>query len=324
MMEETRYHYLYKITNKINGKIYIGQTVQPQKRWSQHKRHSRKPNQIVHHAINKYGAENFKFEVIAMCKSWDDANDIETELVSQYQSLVPEGYNVALGGINAPKSEEWKAAWKKWQQSLSEEEWAKINKKRSEATYNQIEKNGHPCFGQKRTEEQRAKMSAAQQAKDFEAIYTPEVREKMSESHKGIKQSEELVNKRMAAIKLARDKKIKERTESGELKCNASGCNIHGKASYLIVDGIRYCSVHGQRLNRTGSLELGPRTSHNKGKKTPEEVLKKLRGRKPHNRIEFTKEQISIIMDKTRSIKSLSREFGVTEKVIVRVRKENS
>ena len=54
--------------------------------------------------------ENFTFEVIASCKTQDDANYIETELVKQYDSYIStnKGYNVTLGGMNAPKSEEFK------------------------------------------------------------------------------------------------------------------------------------------------------------------------------------------------------------------------
>lgn len=68
-----------------------------------------KPTQIIHHAMIKCGLDNFVFEVIASCRSQDNANYIETELVKQYDSFVKngKGYNVTLGGMNAPKSNEW-------------------------------------------------------------------------------------------------------------------------------------------------------------------------------------------------------------------------
>jgi group I intron endonuclease len=106
--KNNRIHYLYRITNKINGKFYIGQTVQPSKRWNQHRRDAANPTMIIHHAIKKYGNEAFEFEIIAECKTWDDANELETLLVTQYNSLVPSGYNVSLGGMNAPKTEAWR------------------------------------------------------------------------------------------------------------------------------------------------------------------------------------------------------------------------
>ena len=54
--------YLYTITNLLNNKIYVGQTVRPKERWSQHKAYAKNnPVQYVHRAIKKYGPENFEF-----------------------------------------------------------------------------------------------------------------------------------------------------------------------------------------------------------------------------------------------------------------------
>jgi len=103
---------LYRIINKINGKIYIGQAAEVSKRWYDHRRAVKlnKPTQIVHRAMIKYGLDNFEFEVIASCKTQEDANETETELVRQYDSFVKngKGYNATFGGMNAPKTEEWK------------------------------------------------------------------------------------------------------------------------------------------------------------------------------------------------------------------------
>lgn len=110
MTDDTRIHYLYRVINTVNGKIYIGQSVDTRKRWYDHKREAAQDNpaSAISRAIKKYSNNAFEFEVIAGCKKWEDANDTETLLVQQYNSQVPNGYNVAPGGINAPKSEEWK------------------------------------------------------------------------------------------------------------------------------------------------------------------------------------------------------------------------
>lgn len=104
--------YLYKITNKINNKIYIGQTINVSNRWTDHKiaAKNNKPTQIIHHALIKHGLENFIFEVIASCLTQEDANDTEALLIEQYNSYISNGcgYNVTLGGANASKTEEWK------------------------------------------------------------------------------------------------------------------------------------------------------------------------------------------------------------------------
>jgi group I intron endonuclease len=104
-------YYLYKITNQINEKKYIGQSIAPKQRWYDHKQASNNPKVPIQFAIKKYGQENFEFEVIACCKSQDDANLVETQLVKQYDSFISncKGYNATYGGSNAPKSEEWKA-----------------------------------------------------------------------------------------------------------------------------------------------------------------------------------------------------------------------
>jgi group I intron endonuclease len=101
MDTETRIIYLYRITNQINGKIYIGQSVNTKKRWQAHKNQAKAigtgktySNQAISRAIAKYGSENFIFEVIACCKGQDNANNIETELGKQYNSETPTGYNV--------------------------------------------------------------------------------------------------------------------------------------------------------------------------------------------------------------------------------------
>lgn len=122
-ISDGRIRHLYKITNKINKKIYIGQTVQPQQRWYDHKQAAKNnPQQIIHKAMIKYGIDNFNFEILASCKSIDDANLLETELVKQYDSYVGngKGYNATIGGMNAPKTEEWKQYMRDWHKAHPE------------------------------------------------------------------------------------------------------------------------------------------------------------------------------------------------------------
>ena len=89
--------YIYQITNLINNKIYIGQTNNIKKRWSNHK-NSNDPNMVIARAIRKYGKENFKFEVLLKNLSPEEANLKEIELIKEKESLIPNGYNVASGG----------------------------------------------------------------------------------------------------------------------------------------------------------------------------------------------------------------------------------
>lgn len=94
---------IYKITNQINGKCYIGQSVDIEKRWHQHKRRSlvlgsTEYDSYFHRAIRKYGLENFSFEVLEECLK-EELNEKETFYVSRYSSnQVESGYNLTAGG----------------------------------------------------------------------------------------------------------------------------------------------------------------------------------------------------------------------------------
>jgi group I intron endonuclease len=93
-------HYLYKITNTINGKNYIGQTVNLTKRWWRHRNDAADPKYPIHYAIKKYGAHNFEFIAIATCKTDEDANYLEILLIDQCESHISKGkgYNITKGG----------------------------------------------------------------------------------------------------------------------------------------------------------------------------------------------------------------------------------
>lgn len=98
--------YIYKVTNKINGKIYIGQTIQSVKdRWYRHcgKSGISKAELNTHfkRAILKYGKENFTVETIEVCDS-TKLNDREKFYISYYNSYI-NGYNSTIGGQDGSK-----------------------------------------------------------------------------------------------------------------------------------------------------------------------------------------------------------------------------
>lgn len=105
-------HYIYKYTNKINGKVYIGQTNNLQKRFNGHKSEAFNPkskgyNLPFHCAIRKYGIKNFIYEVLEEIEdgeSQDFINDREIFFIDFYHSLTTEnGYNLTMGGDGCPK-----------------------------------------------------------------------------------------------------------------------------------------------------------------------------------------------------------------------------
>lgn len=89
---------IYKITNMLNGKVYIGQTINLNGRYGNHK--SGKSSLFIHGAIRKYGFKNFKLEVIEeVPKKLKVMNDREIYWINHYNSCDPEiGYNYSTVG----------------------------------------------------------------------------------------------------------------------------------------------------------------------------------------------------------------------------------
>ena len=92
--------YIYKITNKINNKCYIGKTLKTiEERWKEHcKAYLRrsKEKRPLYSAMKKYGIENFKVEEIEQC-SENIVNEREKYWIEYYSSF-KNGYNATLGG----------------------------------------------------------------------------------------------------------------------------------------------------------------------------------------------------------------------------------
>lgn len=92
--------YIYKITNKINSKCYIGKTLNSiQERWKEHcsdytkRKEEKRP---LYNAMKKYGIENFIVEEVEQCDE-DIVNDREKYWIEYYGSF-KNGYNATLGG----------------------------------------------------------------------------------------------------------------------------------------------------------------------------------------------------------------------------------
>lgn len=99
---------VYKIKNKIDGKVYIGQTIQTLKmRWYNHCRRE-SLCRYLKHAIEKYGKENFEISILAHCSSLEEMNHREKYYISLFETMVPNGYNLTSGGKNKVVSEETK------------------------------------------------------------------------------------------------------------------------------------------------------------------------------------------------------------------------
>ena len=179
-------HYLiYKITNQNNGKIYIGQ----------HQTENLDDGymgsgQNIKRAINKYGVENFKREILYYCTDFETMNNMEEIIVNQEFVDRKDTYNLRLGGSHGSFSDETKRKMSEAvKRGMNNEE---VRRKISEAV-----KKGM-------TEEVRRKISEARKGRTSPikgCHLSEETRRKMSEARKGKVVSEEHRRKLSASAK---------------------------------------------------------------------------------------------------------------------------
>ena len=96
---------IYKVTNKINKKVYIGQTVNSlDHRMEQHYRSSKRNSYYFHNALKKYRIGDFKWEIVCWCDSLEQLNLMEELLIATYDSTNKnKGYNLKKGGLGGGK-----------------------------------------------------------------------------------------------------------------------------------------------------------------------------------------------------------------------------
>lgn len=92
--------YIYKITNTVTNKVYIGQTINdPDKRWIGHQQSigTNRGCPALKASMEKHGIDKFKFEVLIICFD-SDLSKFEKEYIKKYESFGPKGYNLTHGG----------------------------------------------------------------------------------------------------------------------------------------------------------------------------------------------------------------------------------
>jgi group I intron endonuclease len=145
--------FIYKITNIINNKSYIGLTKRnPKERWWEHSKPSRNKVSALTNAINKYGKENFKFEVIY---ETENPNLMERYFIRLNNTISPNGYNLTFGGENPVFTEEEcirrserrkKQAAPVQKGSIQNDEWVKKRIASRQKTINNRIASGLPAF----------------------------------------------------------------------------------------------------------------------------------------------------------------------------------
>lgn len=120
---------IYKIENKITKKVYIGQSTDIEKRWKDHINNYKtsRYNYAIYRAMNKYGIENFSFEILEEC----DINQlsIREKYWIQYFDSYNNGYNMTVGGDGVSVID-YQEVQDLWNEGFTEKEICnKLNKK---------------------------------------------------------------------------------------------------------------------------------------------------------------------------------------------------
>ena len=93
---------IYIIKNTVNSKVYVGQAINPHRRFIQHLCNGNRllDNYPIHLAINKYGKDKFYYEILE--EEVENYNEREEYWIKHYNSISPNGYNVLSGGTQNP------------------------------------------------------------------------------------------------------------------------------------------------------------------------------------------------------------------------------
>ena len=164
---------IYKITNNVNGKMYIGQSINIEQRWVEHLRElngNKHYNQHLQNSWNKYGESNFKFDIVEECIR-NDLNNKERYWIAMYDTQNKRcGFNISNGGVQGC--------------SVSEE----TRKKLSDSRIGRFTGKDNPFYGKTHSDE--VKERVRRMAKEFSGEkhyfygkhHTEETKDKMRET----------------------------------------------------------------------------------------------------------------------------------------------
>jgi group I intron endonuclease len=181
---------IYKITNKLNNKVYIGkhQTKNPYDNYMGSGR-------AIKEAIKQYGKENFKKEVLFIFDTAEEMDAEERKIVNESFISTNKTYNMGLGGEGGPMFSGLKHS-EETRKKLAD---IQRGKKHSEETRKKISEAG---FGRQFSEETRKKLADIQKGK----MHSEETRKKLADIQRGKNHSDETRKKISEAAKNRRKK----------------------------------------------------------------------------------------------------------------------
>jgi group I intron endonuclease len=170
---------IYKISNIINGKFYIGSSNDIKDRWREHicqLNQNKHHNKHLQRAWNKYGAENFEFNIIEYVENEDDLLKIEQRWLDETKCYNREiGYNVSKTAAGCSLYGEENGFYGKKHNEKTKEHWSEIRK----TMYNGKD---NPMYGKKHSKETISKISEANTGN----TWTEEQKKQHSERISGI------------------------------------------------------------------------------------------------------------------------------------------
>lgn len=220
---------VYLAKNKIDGKLYVGQTVASlSTRRSNHKYSAHHGSEFSFHAaIRNYGIDAIEFTILERCCGRECLNAAETRWIEYYGSMSPKGYNLTTGGQGNIPSEETRKKMSEWMKKNRTPEQMRVFREKGQAavrgskwtperyemrkSYEHTEATRQKISlgnkGKRRSIEARKHISEAkigvpqprmignQYAKGHSHEMTPEIRRKIAESKIGKPRSEEVKRK---------------------------------------------------------------------------------------------------------------------------------
>jgi group I intron endonuclease len=210
-----KYGIVYKVTNLVNNKMYIGITTYSlSKRWSQHC-NDEKSLYALNTTIRKYGKESFKVEEIYSSFSKEDLCEKEVYFIKLYNTLAPNGYNMTTGGEHFLHNE------------LTKKLISEKGKGRK------VHNKGVPM-----SLEARQHLSKVRTGH----LHTEETKQKMSESKKG-KKPNNYGKKMSIETRLKISEQLKNRIITDETKLKLAQINKLSKSIYCNENGKTYVSM---------------------------------------------------------------------------------
>lgn len=250
------YHYIYQITNNLNGHIYVG--VRKSKVAPEDDIGYMGSGDAIKAAILKYGSANFQKTILSLHDSWAAALAEEALIVNAEFAIREDTYNLTLGGFGGSIKG----------RTFSNDTRAKMS----------VAKKGKP--GNPHTEESKRKISNANKGKTMPLV-SNETRQKLSESHKGLVKSEEH-RKNLSIANTGKSPSEETRRKISEAnKGKPSPHKGQKRPAQTEESNIkRSLALKGRRISEEQKIKISNsnkgRPSYNKGKPMSEEQKKKI------------------------------------------------